>query len=221
MNLKKLLLAGAVFGSVVTAALAGPQPGVNSPYQPVWEIPIDSLKWSYGLGFELSPSVGATDIFQLCGDPLSGVVTRVTRIAIAGRATTSASVPVFLIRRTPNSGGGMPPQVPFLSAAVNGESYDRVNGVSKSQATAYQISITPTLTLGGTFGPAAGLIAATQLFLGNLTTGQPGPTALFEFGNRPTQGLILHGGNDCVSVNLSNSTNSGNLLDMQVEWTEE
>ena len=43
---KKLLLGG-TFAAFLGAVAWAQSPGVNSPYNPVWSIPIDSIKRSY------------------------------------------------------------------------------------------------------------------------------------------------------------------------------
>lgn len=149
----------------------------------------------------------ATDVFGISG--LTGHTIRITRICVTGRATAAASEDVLLIKRSVADTGGTPGTtpvaVPNTSASV------------AASATLVDYTANPTV------GTAVGNAGAKQLFLGNLTTGQPGPSACWDWsaGARSEQELMLTSAAEQLVVNLNGATNSGNLHNVEVSWTEE
>lgn len=211
--MKRLLATILAFSCLAGAALWAQSPGVNSPFNPVWSIPLDSIKRTYTITAQnLSPNSGgtATDIFQLCGG--ANVVTRVTRVTIAGRATAVAPADVYLIRRSSqNAAGTVATIFPSLSGTA-GSPIDTLTPVSTSSV--YAWSGAPTL------GNLVNIVAVAQLYLGNLTTGTSNQM-VFDFGNRPAMAPVLRGAAQCLSVNLSGGSFGGNTWNIQAEWTEE
>lgn len=203
-------LIGAILGLMATVGIYGvlaQAPGVNSPWQPVWAIPIDSIKRTYVQSISsLSAAAPATDIFQLCGG--SGVVTRVTKVTVGGRATAVTSGDVYLIKRSTAATGG----TAFQLSGTVGVPYDSSISAGVSTATAY--SANPTV------GTLVGVIARAQINLSNLTTGVGTPTYVFDFGQRGSA-VVLRGAAQCLTVNLSSQSFAGNLWSITTEWTEE
>lgn len=211
--MKKLLLAVLGFSLFCGAALWAQSPGVNSPFNPVWSIPLDSIKRTYTITAQnLSPNSGgtATDVFQLCGG--TNVVTRVVRVTVAGRATAQAPADIYLMRRSAqNTAGTVAAIFPLLSATA-GLPMD--TSTSASTSSVYAWSGPPTL------GTLVNVVAVGQLYLGNLTTGTSSPL-VFDHGVRPSQAIVLRGAAQCLSVNLSGGSFGGNTFDIYAEWTEE
>lgn len=205
--MKKLLLIGALVGGLLSPAYAQ-QPGVNSPYNPVFAIPIDNKAPTYGASVVgLVPAASATDLFTLCGSATK--VVRVSSVRVGGRATAAASVDISLIlRSTANTGG--------TSTAPNIQKYDSQYPTATAVATAY----TANPTVGTPVGGSGAAMQVNQLFLGNLTTGAPGADVVHVYGDRPASQIVLRGVAQCLAVNMNGQSASGGLMDISVQWTE-
>lgn len=213
--MRNKLLLGGIFAALLGAVAWAQSPGVNSPFQPVWSIPLDSIKRTYVQTVtQLSASsAAATDVVQFCGS--ATVTTKLTRLSFAGRATTAAPVDVVLVKRsTVDASGTVSLQYPFIGVSVVGLPYDASDSASTANVTAYTTSPSQ-------LGTLVGNIASVQAFLGNLTTGQPGPVTVFDFGNRPSKAPTLRSATQCIAINLSSAVVTGGLYDITVEWTEE
>lgn len=211
--MKKLLLcllSGSLLAPIPALAQA---PGVNSPFNPMWSIPLDSIKRTYALGYTgLVAASAATDVWQICGSATATI--RVTRIAIAGQATAVSPLEISIIKRSAaNTGGTIESGAPFSGAAITGWNYDTNASAGTAKITAW--------TANPTVGAAVGTIASDQVYLGNATTGLGGDQLLLDFGNRPASAVVLRGTAQCLSINLNGTGPSGNLLDITTEWTEE
>ena len=208
MSIKRYVLLVAGLLSVLPATALAQQPGVNSPFNPVFAIPIDNKSNTYGAGVQgLVVASSATDIFTICG--AANIVTRIASVGVSGRATAAASVDISLVMRsTANTGG--------TSSTVSATKYDSTYGTASSSVLSYTVNP----TLGTNAGGANAMLSVRQLFLGNLTTGQPGERAIWTFGDRPSSQLALRGTAQCMAVNMNAQTASGNLMDIYVEWTE-
>lgn len=204
--MRKKLLLGAAFAAILGAVAWAQSPGVNSPFVPVWSIPLDSIKRTYSVGFQLSPATTATDIMQICGNAQNTV--KVTRIAIAGRATAVSPMDLFLLRRSGQDTNSSNAVSPTAAQA------DYSDAGPQSFVNFYWTNPTTLATLVAVLGTF-------QTYLGNLTTGTTGSQWAFDFGNRPAKAPTLRGASQCLVVNLSGTSSSGNLTDLMVEWTEE
>lgn len=210
--MKKFLFLVAALAAIGGAVWAQ-APGVNSPFQPVWSIPLDSIKRTYSLSvWQLSPAASATDIWQICGGP--SVITRLTKLSVGGRATAAAPADLNLIKRSGQTfGGTVAIAPPFSGVSAVGVPYDASTGASTAFVTAW--------TANPTVGTVVGTIAIKQYYLGNLTTGTTNPPAEFAFGNGPGSAVVLRSSTQCLSLNLSAQTFSGGIMDISAEWTEE
>lgn len=210
---RRSLLASALVFVWALPAFAGPQPGVNSNFAPVWSIPIDSIKWTYSLSMaNLVAASSATTVWQLCGSATQTI--RVTKVTIAGRATAAASADMSLIKTsTAATGGTIASGAPFSSAAVTGVPYDSSFPTGTALSTAW--------TANPTVGTPIGTIGSYQLALGNLTTAA-GSQLTINFGDRASA-PVLRGAAQCLAINFAvgSAPGSGNLLDITMEWTEE
>lgn len=213
-KLRYLLPVGALVGLVIgvfTNSLVAQSPGVNSPFVPVWSIPLDSIKRTYSSVAQLSPGGFATDISTLCG--AAGVVTKLTRLAVTARATAVSPTDIYLLKR---SNWDVVSPTPASSLGV---AYD-VNDVASKAATTFygNGNSSPSLTLGTLIGN----IGLVQEYVGNLTTGVAQQSAwTFDYGNRPDKAPTLRSATDCLAINLSGTSQAGNLYDVYWEWTEE
>lgn len=216
--MKRFLLAGVGLLALGAAAF-GQSPGVNSPYNPVWSIPLDSIKRTYSQAMaNLVVASSPTTWAQICGSASSTV--RVTRITIAGRQTAVAQADVQLIKTsTAATGGTIASGQPFNSAAVVGVPYDTGFAAGTALVTAW----TANPTVGTPVVTSAGWVASGQVTLGNLTTGVAGPPLVFNFGDHPGSAVVLRGAAQCLAISSAVGTGpgSGNLMDFSIEWTEE
>lgn len=212
--MKRFLLALSLLGALAGWALAQ-SPGVNSPYNVVWSIPIDSIKRTYSVTMNnLVVASSPTTYWQLCGTATATV--RVTRVSIAGRQTTAAHADFQILKTsTAATGGTIASAAPFSSAAIVGVPYDTGFAAGTAKVTAW--------TANPTVGTSLGAIWSGQVFLGNLTTAAANPGINVDFGNRPTSTIVLRGTAQCVAIDSSVGTGpgSGNLMDLGIEWTEE
>ena len=77
-------------------------------------------------------------------------------------------------------------------------------------------------TANPTAGTLVGVLGTKQTFYGNLTTGQPGGPACWDFNTRwGEQGVTLRGAAYQLAVNFNGETQSGNVVDIEIGWTEE
>ena len=216
--MKKLLLAGV--GLLLAGAIALAQaPGVNSPFQPVWTIPLDSIKRTYSQAMaNLVVASSPTTYWQICGSATSTV--KVTRLSINGRQTTAAAADFQLIKTsTAATGGTIAAGQPFASAAIVGIPYDTGFAAGTALVTAW----TANPTVGTPVVASAGWIYSGQIFMGNLTTGQGGTPLVIDFGNHPGSAVTLRGAAQCLAISgaVGTGPGSGNLMDITEEWTEE
>lgn len=204
--------AGLVIGLYTNHVAHAQSPGVNSPFQPVWSIPLDSIKRTYSQTLQLSPGGLATDISTLCG--AATVQTKLVRVKIAGRATAVSPMDIFLVKRSNWDITASP------AASAVGVPFDANDAASVAAVTWYQNASNQGNSVQ--LGTLVGVIDAAQIYVGNLTTGvaQGGPW-VFDYGNRPDKAPSLRSATQCLALNLSGTSQGGNLLDITWEWTEE
>lgn len=183
-------------------------------YAPHIFAPSDGNKATYSAAkVGLVPGSSATDIFTLTGSATK--IVRVTRIEIAGTSTSAsgAALDVLLLKRsTANTLGtstGSPTPVPHDSA-------DAV-------ATATVLAYTAVPTTGTLVGTA---IRNQKLMLALATDTSsdfpPMDRIVWEFGNRPSKGLVLRGIGEVLAINLNAATPTATAsFDIAIEWTEE
>ena len=206
--MKKHLLLGVAFLAVIGTIALAQQPGVNRTLNAVFAVPIDNKAPTFGAGIRgLVAASAATDIYTICGSATR--IIRVSTVYVAGRATSAASVDVSIVLRSTANVGG-------TATVVSIQKYDSTYANATASASVYTVNP----TIGTPVGATGAMLATKQLFLGNLTTGQPGEAAQWTFGNRPSSQLVLRGVAQCMSINLNAQTASGNLMEMAVEWTE-
>lgn len=173
--------------------------------------PIDGQKATYSASQLLfTPAATPTDVFTITGSATKTV--RITRIEVTGLATTAGTVDVALVMRsTANTGGtstGSPSAIP--------------HDANSAAATATVLAYTANPTLGTAVGAATtGLIRSQRAYLNVAATG-PSEHINFDFGNRPSQDIVLRGATQVLAVNLNGDTlPAGTKLSCSVEWTEE
>ncbi len=175
---------------------------------------VDGAKSTYSAAkVGLVPGSSATDFFTLTGSATKTI--RVTRITIT--ATTTSATPValdilLLKRSTANTGGtstGSPTAVPHDSA--------------NAAATATVLSYTAPPTTGTLVGTALrNQKLMLMLATATATDFMSNDKLVWEFGNRPSQAIVLRGITEVLALNLNTTTPTATAsFDVDIEWTEE
>jgi hypothetical protein len=180
----------------------------NTNYAPHVFTPVDGYKATYSAAKQgLVTAASATDIFTLTGSATKTV--RVTRVEVSGVATTILDTSVQLIVRTTADTGGTGATVPAVA-------HDQNSSPATAVATAY--------TANPTINDASPKPIRSSKILFNLaapTAGSESGRLVEDFGDRPSQAVVLRGANQQLAVNLNGITIQGPSVDISVEWTEE
>jgi hypothetical protein len=175
----------------------------------VRSVPVDGTKETYSASIVgLVPPTTPTDIFTITGSASKTI--RITYIGIEATQNTVGYVNILLIKRSvANSGGTSTSPLP--------SPYDSNNAAATAIINAYTVNPT---SLGATVGSP---IRAAKVFI-STTTG--GNTAIedilsWDFGNRPSQSVVLRGTSQVLAINLNSTTIAGNNFNISIEWTEE
>lgn len=173
----------------------------------------DGLKASYSAAKQgLVAASSATDIFTITGSSTKTI--RVTRIELFATTTsaTPAALDVLLLKRsTANTAGtstGSPAAIP----------HDSTSAAASATVLAYTANPT-TGTLVGNIRAAKYMMAlATQT-----ATDFPMPQVLvWDFGARPSQGIVVRGTSEVLAINLNAATPTATAsFNISIEWTEE
>ena len=150
----------------------------------------------------LAAANNATDIFSITGSASKTV--RVTRIGICATQTTAGYVTLQLAKRS---------SVNSTGTAITAVPHDS----SSSSATALVQSYTAN---PGSLGALVGYVRSLKLFAPTTTTAGVN-TEEFDFGNTPSQAIVLRGASQVLAINLNATTYAGNNFSLYVEWTED
>jgi hypothetical protein len=195
---------GLAIGAVVNAF--SQSPGVNSPFQPVWSIPIDSIKRTYSFANQLSPVGFATDIATICGS--ASVTTKVERILITARATAVSPMDIWIVMRSNWD------TLATTQLSATGVPHDATDAASQAAVTLYT-------ALPTNLGTTVGNIAVAASYYSNLTTGIGYPQWSFDWSDRADKAPTLRSATQCLAINLSGQSQGGNVDNIWIEWTEE
>lgn len=167
--------------------------------------PVDGIKTSYSASVVGLVSVAtATDIFTITGSATKTI--RITRLEFSGTTTSGSGLGVNLSlikRSTANSAG--------TSSASTVVPHDSSNAA----ATATVLSYTANPTLGTTVGAVR-----TERY-GFVTSGGSVTPLVWNFGDRPSQSIVLRGTSQVLAINLNSTSVTGPSISVSVEWTEE
>lgn len=166
-------------------------------------IPIDGTKDTFSacaLAFTAANS--ATDIFTITGSASKTI--RVTKIEITASQTTAGSNNVVVLKRsTANSAG--------TSTTLTNVKHDSNNASATATVRSY--------TANPTTGTLVGNIRVDKMQIATaLLTSQ---VITHDFGNRPSQSIVLRGTGEVLAINLNATTITGNNFNIFIEWTEE
>ncbi len=204
----KLLLAGAIAGTVALAAQAQ-VPGVNSTLNAVFTLAYDqsTMKPTYSATRLITPASSATDVCILGGSATRSV--RVRRIIFSGYTTgTAVTEPVAILKRSTLGTGGTQQLIDMVP-------HDTTNTLTNAAntATANAEAFTANPTVGTLVGALADVYVSFQATTG-INSGYQ-----FEFG-RLGSPIVLRSAAQNVVVNLNGVTITG-LISCTFEWTEE
>lgn len=169
-------------------------------------VPVDGTKASYSATVSALTAVAlATDVFTLTGSATKTI--RVTRIEITGSTTAGSGISVNLsiLKRTTANTGGTTSNLVELAHDSNS---------AAATATAVAYTVNPTL-----LGTSAGTYRAVRASFG--TAGLTAAPYIWQFGDRPSQSIVLRGTSEILAINLGTITITGGILAISVEWTEE
>jgi len=176
--------------------------------------PEDGWKATYSFAkLGLVPAASPTDIFTITGSATK--IVRVTHIEMNGISSAAVNTPidVLLLRRSTADTGGTSTGSP---TAVQHDTND-------AAVTATVLAYTANPTTGTLVGTA---IRNLKLWLGlsppTVTDFPEGNTIVWDFGNRPGEGIVLRGIAQVLAINLNGvTTPAGCSLNISVELTEE
>lgn len=172
----------------------------------------EGIKATYSAAaFAVAPPATPTDFWVVIG--AAGKVIRVTRLAIAGRATAATWYRLSLLKYGALFTGG-------TSSAITAVPHDSAD--TAASATVKKFSVLPTVgaTLYGAIQDDdiplnAAALTATQPFQGP-------PTLLYDFTARNGKAIVLRGAAEYIALNGNGvALPTGIVLDIKVEWTEE
>lgn len=152
----------------------------------------------------LASAASATDIFTITGSNTKTI--RITYLSVSGSTTSGSGLldNVVLIKRsTANSGG--------TSAASTAVAHDSNNAAASATVLGY--------TANPTLGTAVGTVRSNRVAF--QAAGVPSATVVWDWGTRPSEAIVLRGIAQVFAVNLSSTTVTGGVFNIDIEWTEE
>lgn len=183
----------------------GTEVGTTANPLTVTSMPSDGTKSSYSASFSGLVSVAsATDIACLTGSGSKTI--RITHVEVSG--TTSAgsgqSINVAITKHSSANTGG-------TSSALTLVPHDSTNAAATASAVSY--------TANPIIGTSVGAIRSFRLDLSS--SGVQGTPAIWDFGTRPSQSVVLRGITQQACINFGTVTITGPVIDGSFEFTEE
>lgn len=194
-----------VDGSAVTQPVSGTVTANQGGTWTVRTTAQDGYRTTYSAsasGFSLAAS--ATDIFTITGS--ASTVIRITKLGISGSTTSGSGIlaNIQVIKRsTANTGG--------TSVVLTNVSHDSTSSAATAVVRNY--------TANPTLGTAVGTVRARRYAFES--SGVPTNEIVYEFGNGPSQAIVLNGTTQQLCVNFSATTITGGIASICIEWTEE
>lgn len=168
--------------------------------------PLDGFKASYSAAIlGLVPAALATDIFTISGSATKTI--RITELAVSGTENSNGIHDVQVIKRSAANTGG-------TSATVTAVPHDSNSAAATNTVLSYTANPTA-------LGTAVGTIATRKLGVSATNLAGPSDYWNLEFGERPSQAIVLRGTAQLLCVNLNGVTINSGSYDIFVEWTEE
>lgn len=173
---------------------------------PIALTPVDGIKTTYSASANAITMAGSpTDMFVITGSATKTI--RILKIRFTGSTTANGGVlsDVLLIKRSTDNTGG-------TSATLTRVPHDSNNAAATAVARSYTANPT-------TLGTAVGTVRAERFRYTN--SGGITQIAEWDFGDRPGQGIVLHGTAQILAVNLNGVSVSNGIASCSFEWTEE
>lgn len=196
----------------VTTTANGLKVDGSAATQPVaqsgtWSVQIqDNTKATYaaavvGLSFANNP----TDIFTITGSATKTV--KIRHISIDGTQTTAASRAVILLKRsTANAGGN--------STTLTAVPFDSNNPAATATVRAYT-------TNPGTLGTLVGNMQSEKLLIPVVGSTTDDALTFSQLEASLEQPITLRGANEVLAINMNGVTSAGNVMNVDIIWTEE
>lgn len=167
----------------------------------------DGQKTTYSAAINgLVPVASATDIFAIGG--VAGKTIRIIRLEVSGIATTILDTTVRFAFRSggTQSAGTVLAAVPHDSGSVGA-------GATVWTYTANAASL----------GTLVGYVRSSKLLfnLAAPTAGSESGRLIEDFGDRPSQAIVLRGVTQFLCINLAGVSVAGGSIDLSCEWTED
>jgi len=186
--------------------MAASIPVVVASDQSTITVSTDSKKATYSAAFVgLVPAAATTDLVTITGSGTKTV--RIIRMVLSTSTTSGSgiSVNVSVVKRSSANSGG-------TSSNAVAVPHDSNNAAATATVAGYTANPT-------TLGTAVGPIRAIRYSA--ITAGGNQNELTWEFGNRPSQAIVLRGTSQQLSINLNGASITGGIADLSVEWTEE
>jgi hypothetical protein len=168
--------------------------------------PLDGSRTTYACALQFTAANTATDIMTISGSATKTI--RVIRVWISGIQTTAGIATYFMFKRSAANTGGT------QTGGIVLVPHDSNSPAATATVAAYTANPT---TLGATVGALA-IFKSTLATAATTTNIAP---VIIDYGNRPSQAPILRGAAQLFAINLGAVTYAGNVLDINIEWTEE
>lgn len=184
-------------------------PIVISSDQPVFTVqtvPLDGTRLTYSAAVSgFATALLATDVFVISGSASKTI--RLTQVHISGTTSSGSGISSnisFIKRSAANTGG--------TSVSLTNVPHDSANTAGTAAVKYYTAN---PLTLGTAVG-------SVRTYRYNFTNASvSNPFLNWEFGNRPSQGLVLRGVAESLAINFGATTITGASISIMIEWTEE
>jgi hypothetical protein len=175
---------------------------------------VEGRKATFYIAFSVTPAASATDIAMIQGSATA--VVKLTRLSISGVATAAALIDVLGVKRSAADTGGTSTNPVPVAADLND-----LSGVWVSGATAIINVYTANPTLGASSATGYGVPRRSKMLLG-VPAGTGSPFVLnWTFGERSEKAMTLRGVADSFCVNLNGVQSTGQIMNVEMAWTEE
>jgi hypothetical protein len=167
---------------------------------------VDGVRDTFSSGLQWTAANAATDIVTITGSATK--VIRVTKIIISGTQTTGGLETIYFYRRSSANTGGT------LSGGVTLVPFDTQNNTATATVRVYTANPTA-------LGTSVGAFDIFKMFIPTPTLTTDYQPRIVQFGDTIGQAFVLRGTSELLAINLNGVTIAGNVLDINIQWTEE
>lgn len=205
----KSILVGAVYNASAPVPTDGQQHSLQADDSGRLKVAasiVESLRASYSACANgITVAATPTDVFTIQGSATKTI--KVTRIEVTGTTTAGSGISITCSlnrRSTANTGG--------TSTIETNTKYNTTNAAGTAVVRSYTANPS---ALGTLVGP----IRTARMTMVNASVAQN--YLVWDFGVRPTQSITLSGTSEFLCVNFGGTSITGNIISINVEWTEE